>query len=83
MVDALNLTRTALANFSLAEASTFLQPLILFVIGIAIYSIFIFKFYRFIASKNIFKLDLHKRGKWVNLKKGATVFLYILEHLVG
>jgi hypothetical protein len=41
---------------SYEEAISVLEPLIIFVIGMVLYSVFIFKFYRFIASRNIFAI---------------------------
>jgi hypothetical protein len=74
---------TALANFSISEAYIILKPLILFIIGMVIYSIFIFKFYRFIARRNIFKLDLHKynKAKHPLLKKTVGYILYLIEYV--
>ncbi len=37
-----------------------LLPVAVYVLGMAVYAIFIFKFYRFIAGRDIFKLDLSK-----------------------
>ena len=49
MVDIINLTtQLTTASFSLAEAKSITLPLILFVAGIVVYSIFVFKFYRFL-----------------------------------
>ena len=51
-----NLTSEAgnfLSTLSLAEGRIALEPLLIFVIGMVIYSVFVFKFYRFIASKKI------------------------------
>jgi hypothetical protein len=44
-------------ELSLSEAYNVLRPLGLLVVEIAIYSIFIFKFYRFLASRDIIKVD--------------------------
>ena len=43
--------------FSFAEARTVLEPLIMFVIGMVVYSLFVFKFYKFISRKDIFRLS--------------------------
>ena len=74
---------TALTNFSISEAYAILKPLILFIIGMVIYSIFIFKLYRFVARRNIFKLDLHKynKAKHPLLKKIAGYILYLIEYV--
>ena len=56
-----------------------LKPLVLFVIGMAVYSIFIFKFYRFLARKNIFELNLKEK---YGAGKFFSVIWYAIEHLV-
>lgn len=45
---------------SLEEAARLLWPVAAYVFGMAVYAIFIFKFYRFIAGRDIFTLDLSK-----------------------
>jgi hypothetical protein len=44
-----------LSSISLDQAISTLQPLVLFVIGMIIYAVFIFKFYKFVGAKNVFK----------------------------
>jgi len=80
-----NLSSLALENFSTGEALGFVKPLVLFVIGIVIYSIFIFKFYRFIARKDIFTLDTDTNGLTgilANLKQGASKVYYAFKHIL-
>ncbi len=60
-----------LGSLSLDQALTTLQPLVLFVIGMIIYAVFIFKFYKFIGSKNVFK----------PISKDATQFRKLLHGL--
>ena len=48
------------ANFNTADATQLLRPLISFVLGMAVYAIFIFKFYKFLGRKDIFSLNLTK-----------------------
>lgn len=65
----------AINNLSLSQAIEALQPLVLFVIGITLYSVFIFKFYKFISRKDIFRIS--KGGDHSILKKIA----YLLEYI--
>ncbi len=44
-------------TLSIPQAIETLQPLILFVAGMVIYSIFVFKFYKFISRKDIFRIS--------------------------
>lgn len=50
-------TLELLTGLSLSEGHLVLEPLVVFVIGMVIYSVFIYKFYRFISRRDIFKLD--------------------------
>ena len=63
-------------EFSLAEARIILEPLIIFIIGMVIYALFIFKFYRFISRRNIFKRD-----KKYHEHEGIRKLAYILEYI--
>ncbi len=51
------------------EALQLLWPVAVYVLGMALYAIFIFKFYRFLASRDMFELDLSKyeesRYRWL------------------
>ena len=51
------------------EALQLLWPVAVYILGMALYAIFIFKFYRFLASRDMFELDLSKyeesRYRWV------------------
>jgi len=62
---------------------TVVKPLILFVLSMVIYSIFIFKFYRFVANRDIFKLDLKKYSKSSHpvIRKTGEFLLYIIEYV--
>lgn len=73
-----------LSSFSISEAYVILKPLILFVIGMVVYSIFIFKFYRFIARKEIFKLNLQKYSieSFAWLKKFLSAVFYLIEYVL-
>jgi len=64
------------ANLNLVDASATLQPLIYFVVGVSVYSIFVFNFYRFLARRDIFELNLEK------YQQSRIRSLRILLHLV-
>ena len=55
-----------------------------FIIFIAIYAIFIWKFYRFLAKRDIFKLDLNKYNNATHPVSGKLleVFFFCLKFLV-
>lgn len=60
------------------------KPMFYLALVFALYSIFIFKFYRFTAHKDIFRLYLYKRNvvTHARLKNFVNTLLYILEYLV-
>jgi hypothetical protein len=67
------------------EIYTTLKPLIIFILAMSAYSIFIFKFYRFLAKKDIIELNLKKkysRGKHYLTKKFFSIGLYTLEFII-
>ncbi len=67
----------------IAQAFTVLWPLLLFIAGMVIYSIFIFNFYRFVAEKDIFELDLEQfnKVKHAGLKKFFSVIAYLFHYV--
>lgn len=75
---------TAINEISLQEAALSMGELLVFVFGIALYAFLIFKFYKFIARRDIFPLDLERynTSKRPALHKTLEVLIYILEHLI-
>ncbi len=61
-----------------------LRPLGLFVLSIVIYGVFVFHFYRFLARKDIFRLDLSKYNESGHpvLRKTISVIFYLAKSLV-
>jgi hypothetical protein len=60
------------------------KPLIFLVIGIVLFSLFVFKFYNYLAKRDVFSLDLKKysedKGWFVRVVGGA--FLYMIDYLL-
>jgi len=61
-----------------------LRPLILFIVGLAIYSIIVYNLYRFVATRDIFNLNLNQynTSEHAFLSKFFAVCLYIVEYLM-
>lgn len=61
-----------------------IQPLLVFIIGIALYSIIIYNLYRFVATRDIFELNLrqYNRSEHKFLSKFMASILYIIEYLL-
>lgn len=61
-----------------------MPPLFLISMGIVFYSLFIWFFYRFLARRDLLKLNLSKYDKeeFANEKKFLAILLYILEFII-
>jgi len=60
-----------------------LQLTLMFVFGMVVYAMFIFNFYRFLARKDLFKLDLGRYSTFETpfMEKFFRGILYILEYI--
>ena len=72
-------------GLSLEEAVDLLWPVTIYVAGMAAYAVFIFRFYRFVAARDMFALDLSRfeeaRLAW--LRRVLHVVMYALKYLVA
>ena len=68
----------------LMEAYMTLGPLALIIMGITVYGVFVFNFYRFLARKDIFTLNLqkHNQARRPALRKTITVVFYVFKCLM-
>ena len=61
-----------------------LFPVAIYVIGMALYAMFIFKFYRFVSARDMFGMDLSRyqesRFRWV--RRILHVIMYIAKYLI-
>jgi hypothetical protein len=73
-----SLMNATVYGFSFSDAVVLWSPLIIFVIGVAIYSVFVFTFYRFLARKKIFDLKIHE----YDIHKGLKKFLHVVEAII-
>tara|TARA_Y100000310_G_scaffold337427_1_gene424464 strand:+ start:18 stop:608 length:591 start_codon:yes stop_codon:yes gene_type:complete len=71
-------------GISVNDGFVILKPLALFVIGMVIYSLFVFKFYKFIARKDIFELNLNQYNKFEHafMNKFLSTILYLVEYVI-
>lgn len=60
------------------------KPLIFFIIGLTIYSLFVFNFYKFVAKKKIFKFktEKYRREEHPALNKFFGFIFYIIENII-
>ncbi len=69
---------------SFQDAAYYIKPVIFFVAAISVYAFFIFKFYRFMAKKDVFDFKLYRlprRGHY-KLKIVLKAFLYLFEYFL-
>ena len=66
------------------EAYEALRPLALFVVSVTLYGVFVFHFYRFLARKDIFQLNLgkHSESSHPFFKKTVAVLFYLFKSLL-
>ncbi len=71
------------ANITIFEINS-LTKLLALTILIAIYAIFIFYFYRFLAKKNLIELNLNKYNKYEKgtVFKLIAIILYVIEYVI-
>jgi hypothetical protein len=67
---------------SFAEAKKYFEPLSFFIIAITIYSFFTFKFYRFLAKKDVFNFKLYRLARKGHYKIRIVLkaLLYLIEY---
>ena len=65
------------------EAYDALRPLALFVVSVTLYGVFVFHFYRFLARKEIFRLNLgnHNEARHPFFRKTVAVAFYLFKNL--
>ena len=71
-------------GLTIDDALLLLQPAAVYVLGMALYAIFVFKFYRFIAARDMFALDLSRyqdsRFRW--MRGFLHVVLYVAKYVI-
>lgn len=69
-----------LNDFSLIEAYNLLFPLLPFIVGVVVYSLFIFQFYKILSRRNLFELDTSHYGLF---KKILGSLFYLVGYIVA
>jgi hypothetical protein len=71
-------------EFNLADATIALRPLIIFALGMAVYSILIFNFYRFLARKDIFELNFtrYEQTRFRLFRMVLHLIFYVGQYLI-
>ena len=63
---------------SFSDGITTVYPLFLFVIGMIVYSVFIFRFYRFVGGRNVFK-PIDKSAKWTRKLLHSLDYIFFYQ----
>lgn len=75
---------TLFTSFDTEVAYATLKPLLIFIVGVTIYSIFVFKFYRFLARREIFAPNLaqYNRSEHPFMQWLFNIFLNFVEYVL-
>ncbi len=71
-------------GLSVEGAIDLLEPVTLYVVGVAVYAIFVFNFYRFASSRDMFAFDVYRfeESRHPALRSFVHVCGYILKYLI-
>ncbi len=71
-------------GLNVEDAIDLLQPVALYVIGVAVYAVFVFNFYRFIALRDMFSFDVYRfeESRFASVRKFIHVVSYIAKYLI-
>ena len=71
-------------GLSVGEAVDVLQPVALYVVGMAFYAVFIFNFYRFVARRDMFTFDTSRfeDSRYRALRSFWHFIMYVVKYLV-
>ncbi len=71
-------------GLDIRDALDLLRPVLVYILGMTVYAVFVFRFYRFVASRDMFQLNLTQheksRHRWVRAFVDFT--LYIVEYII-
>ncbi len=72
------------SGLNVYDAIDLLRPVVVYIVGMAVYAVFVFNFYRFVATRDMFQIDLSKyeesRFRWV--RAFLQVVMYIIKYLI-
>ena len=66
------------------DAFDLLWPVAFYLLGMVVYAVFIFKFYRFVAARDMFEMDLSKfeRSRHRFIRAFLHVVMYVVQYIV-
>ena len=71
-------------GLDIRDAYDLLRPVVVYILGMTVYAVFVFKFYRFVASRDMFQLNLaqHEKSRHPLARAVVDVTLYIVEYAI-
>ena len=71
-------------GLNMYDAIDLLRPVVVYILGMTVYAIFVFNFYRFVATRDMFEVDLSKyqesRFRWV--RAFLQIVMYVVKYLI-
>ena len=71
-------------GLDIRDAYDLLRPVVVYIVGMTVYAVFVFKFYRFVASRDMFQLNLaqHEKSRHRWVKAFLDFTLYVVEYII-
>ena len=71
-------------GLNLNDAIDLLADVAVYVVGMAVYAVFVFNFYRFLAAKDMFQVDLsrYEQSRFRLVRRVLHVFFYVLKYII-
>ena len=66
-------------GLDISEAYDLLEPVVIYILGMAVYALFVFKFYNFVSSRDIFAFDVSRYEK--ARFRAARIFLHSIFYV--
>ena len=71
-------------GLNMYDAIDLLRPVVVYILGMTVYAVFVFNFYRFVATRDMFEVDLSKyqesRFRWV--RAFLHIVMYVVKYLI-
>ena len=71
-------------GLNLNDAMDLLSDVGVYVVGMSLYAVFVFNFYRFLAAKNMFQIDLsrYEQSRFRLVRRLLHVFFYVVKYII-
>ena len=72
------------SGLNVYDAIDLLRPVVVYILGMTVYAVFVFNFYRFVATRDMFQVDLSKyeesRFRWI--RAFLQIVMYVVKYLI-